>query len=124
MQGRADVTAGKTIFYQNCSICHGVDAKGYRSAGSGLIYDPNSGEAARRIPPGDLTALSENNAGKFPTERVRDSVFTKGSISAHGVPDMPGWGHAFDDLKSNPKRLEQQLRDLTAYIESIQETKK
>jgi mono/diheme cytochrome c family protein len=121
---RANIAAGKELFHQNCSICHGGDAKGYRSTGSGSMYDPNSGEEARRVPPGDLTVLSEHNAGKFPADRVRDSVYTKGSIPAHGTPDMPAWGHAFDNLKSNPKRLEQRLRDLTAYIESIQEPKK
>jgi mono/diheme cytochrome c family protein len=97
----------RELFHQNCSICHGVDAKDYRSAGSGSIYDPNSAEESQRVPPGDLTVLSEHNAGKFPTDRVRDSVFTRGSIPAHGAPDMPGWGHAFDNLKSNPKRMEQ-----------------
>jgi len=121
---RANIAAGKELFHQNCSTCHGVDAKGHRSKGSGLMYDPESGEEERRVPPADLTALSEHNAGKFPAERVRDSVYSKGLIPAHGTPDMPAWGYAFDSLKSNPKLLEQRLRDLTAYIESIQEPKK
>ncbi len=121
---RANIAAGKEFFHQNCSICHGVDAKGYHSKGSGLMYDPDSAEAERRVPPGDLTVLSEHNAGKFPADRVRDSVYSKDLIPAHGTPDMRAWGHAFDSLKSNPKLLEQRLRDLTAYIESIQEPKK
>ena len=121
---RANIAAGKELFRQNCSICHGGDAKGYRTGGSGTMYDPDSAEPSRRVPPGDLTVLSQHNGGKFPADRVRDSVDSKGSIPAHGTPDMPAWGHAFDNLKSNPKRLEQRLRDLTAYIESIQEPKK
>ena len=121
---RANIPAGKEVFHQNCSICHGMDAKGYRSTGSGLMYDPNSPDASRRVPPADLTVLSEHNAGTFPADRVRDSVSSKGSIPAHGTPDMPAWGHAFDSLKSNPKLLEQRLRDLTGYIESIQEPRK
>ena len=118
---RANIAAGKEFFHQNCSICHGVDAKGYNSKGSGLVYDPQSGDESRRVPPGDLTLLSEHNGGKFPADRVRDSVYSKGLIPAHGTPEMPAWGHALDSLKSNPKQLEQRLRDLTAYIESIQE---
>lgn len=118
------MAAGKALFHQNCSICHGVDAKGYLSKGSGLMYDPNSADETRRVPPADLTALSEHNAGKFPAERIRESVYNKGAIAAHGTPDMPAWGHAFDSLKYNPKALEQRLRDLTAYIESIQEPTK
>lgn len=121
---RANLAAGKEIFHQNCSVCHGVDAKGYNSKGSGSMYDPESPDESRRVPPGDLTVLSEHNGGKFPVDRVRDSVYSKDLIRAHGTPEMPAWGHAFDSLKSNPKRLEQRLRDLTAYIESIQEPKK
>jgi hypothetical protein len=45
-------------------------------------------------------------------------------ILSHGTPDMPAWGHVFDSAKSNPKRVEERVRDLTAYIQSIQEGKK
>ena len=62
--------------------------------------------------------------GQFPADRVRDSVYSKGLIPAHGTPDMPAWGDVFYTLKSEPKRLEERVRDLTAYIESIQTTKK
>ena len=120
---RANIAAGKEFFHQNCSTCHGVDAKGYNTKGSGTMYNPNSAEESRRVPPADLTVLSERNAGKFPADRVRDSIYSKGSIPAHGTPDMPAWGDVFYSLKSNPKRLEQRLRDLTAYIESIQAPK-
>ena len=117
----ANNAAGKEIFHQNCSVCHGVDAKGFRTQGTGTMYDPDSPEPGRRVPPADLTVLSDHNAGVFPADRVRQSVTNRGAIAAHGAPEMPAWGHAFDNLKSNPKRMEQQLRDLTAYIESIQE---
>jgi mono/diheme cytochrome c family protein len=116
---RADTAAGRVLFRQHCSACHGVDAKG-----NGSLYDPESAEPSRRVHPADLTLLSARNAGKFPSERVRNSIFSKDSISAHGTPDMPAWGDVFYSLKSNPKRLEQHVRDLTAYIESIQEPKK
>ncbi|HWE53024.1 MAG TPA: c-type cytochrome [Bryobacteraceae bacterium] len=111
--------AGKELFHQNCSICHGVDAKGY-----GSMYDPNSAEASRRVPPADLTVLSQQNAGKFPAAHIRDAVDMKGSVPAHGTPDMPAWGHAFDTMKFNQKRFEENIRNLTAYIESIQDPKK
>ena len=128
---RANIAAGKDLFHQNCSTCHGVDAKGYRSSGSGSLYDPdnydpdpNSAAKSKRVSSADLTALSERNAGKFPADRVRDSIYSKGSIPAHGTPDMPAWGDVFYSLKSNPQRLEERVRDLTAYIESIQKPKK
>jgi mono/diheme cytochrome c family protein len=116
---KANIAAGRELFHQHCSVCHGVDAKG-----NGSMYDPESAEPSRRVPPADLTVLSERNAGKFPADRVRDSIYSKGSIPAHGTPDMPAWGDVFYSLKSNPKRLEERVRNLTAYIESIQATKK
>jgi len=114
---KADIAAGKELFHQNCSVCHGEDAKG-----NGSMYDPESVDESRRIPPADLTTLSARNGGQFPAQRVRDAMYSsKQAFPAHGTPDMPAWGHAFDSLKSNPKRLEESLRNLTAYIESIQD---
>ena len=115
---KANIAAGKELFQQHCSVCHGVDAKG-----KGSMYDPESSEPARRVPPADLTVLSKQNAGKFPADRVRDAIYNKDSIPAHGTPDMPAWGNVFYLLKSRPKVLEKRVRDLTVYIESIQATK-
>ena len=116
---RGNIAEGKKLFHDNCSSCHGVDGKG-----NGSMYDPNAGEASRRIPPADLTVLRARNGGKFPVDYVRASVYSKDLPAAHGTPDMPAWGDVFDNLKSEPQRLEQHLRGLTAYIESIQEPKK
>ena len=89
---RANIAAGGELFYQRCSVCHGVDGKG---PGPGSMYDPESGDPSRRVPPPDLTALSERNSRKFPADRVRDAIYFKGSIPAHGTPDMPAWGRRF-----------------------------
>jgi hypothetical protein len=88
------------------------------------MYDPESAEPSRRVPPADLTVLSQQNAGKFPADRVRDSIYSQDSLPAHGTPDMPAWGHLFDSDKSDQKRVDERVRDLTAYIESIQEPRK
>jgi len=118
---KSNLAAGGELFHQNCSVCHGLDGKG---PGPGSMYDPESAEPAKRVKPANLTILSEQNAGKFPADRVRDAIYFKGSIPAHGTPDMPAWGNVFYLLKSRPKVLEERVRDLTAYIESIQTTKK
>lgn len=119
---KANLIAGGELFHQNCSVCHGVDGKG---PGPGSTYDPESIEPEKRVKPTNLTMLSEQNAGKFPADRVRDAIHFKGSIPAqHGTPEMPAWGNVFYLLKSRPKVLEERVRDLTAYIESIQTTKK
>lgn len=112
---RANLTAGKELFRQHCSSCHGLDAKGL-----GSMYDPNSAEKSRRVRPADLTVMSQQNAGKFPEDRVREAIYNKKPVPGHGTPDMPAWGDVFYNQKSNQKRLEARVRDLSAYIESLQ----
>jgi mono/diheme cytochrome c family protein len=112
---RADLAAGRELFREHCSVCHGLDAKG-----KGSMYDPLSGDKSVRVPPADLTVLSERNAGKFPAARVRDAIYTKEPIPAHGTPDMPAWGDVFYNLKYDQKLIDARVRNLTAYIESLQ----
>ena len=111
----ANLAAGKELFHQHCSSCHGNDGKGL-----GSMYDPNSADKSRRVPPADLTVLSQQNAGKFPEDRVKEAIYNKKAIPGHGTPDMPAWGNVFYNQKSNQKGLEARVRDLTAYIESLQ----
>jgi mono/diheme cytochrome c family protein len=42
----ANLGAGKELFRQHCSSCHGLDGKGL-----GSMYDPNSADKSRRVPP-------------------------------------------------------------------------
>ncbi|MGP0071039.1 MAG: c-type cytochrome [Bryobacteraceae bacterium] len=107
--------AGKELFHQYCSVCHGVDAKG-----NGSLYDARAADKSVRMPPADLTLLGQRNAGEFPAACVRDAIYSKGPIPAHGTPDMPAWGDVFYNLKSDPKLIEARVRNLTAYIESLQ----
>ena len=111
----ANVGAGKELYRQHCSTCHGTDGKG-----SGSMYDPNSADKSRRVPPADLTVMSQHNSGKFPEDRVKEAIYNKKPVPGHGTPDMPAWGNVFYNQKSNQKGLEARVRDLTAYIESLQ----
>jgi len=113
---KADIAAGKTLFHQRCSVCHGINGDGNGTYESGTYLPPRQPAAT------DLTALSEQNAGVFPAARVEAAIHNTGPIPAHGTPEMPAWGSVFFDLKSKPKVYEQRVRDLTAYIESIQAT--
>jgi hypothetical protein len=94
-------------------VCHGLDTKDIGPAAETL-----------RTPPADLTMLRERNAGKFPADRVRDAIYSKGSIPAHGTPDMPMWGDVFHYVGLDQEQIDARVRNLTAYIESIQATKK
>jgi hypothetical protein len=51
-------------------------------------------------------------------------MYGKGQVAEDGTPKMPAWGHVFDNLKSDPNRLEEHLRVLTDYIASIQDAKR
>jgi mono/diheme cytochrome c family protein len=116
---KPNLAAGKELFHQHCSMCHGVGAKG-----DGTWYEPNSVDEQRRVKPADLTVLSEQNGGQFPADRVRNSIYSKDKVPAHGTPEMPAWGDVFYSLKSDPKALEHRVSDVTAYIQSLQVTKK
>ena len=84
------------------------------------MYDPNSADTSRRVPPADLTVMSQQNGGTFPVDRVKEAVYNKKAVAGHGTPDMPAWGNVFYNQKSNPKRLEARVDNLMAYIESLQ----
>jgi mono/diheme cytochrome c family protein len=112
----ANIAAGTELFRQHCAVCHGFKGDGDSSYESGTYLPP------RQAPAADLTALSIDNGGIFPTARVRDAIHSTSSIPQHGTPDMPAWGNVFYDLKSKPKVYEDRVRDITAYIESIQTT--
>jgi len=104
-----NVAAGREVFREYCAVCHGLEAKGNGPASESL-----------RTAPADLTALKERNAGTFPADRVKDSIYSRGSIPAHGTPDMPMWGAVFHNLKSNQGLIRARERNLTAYLESLQ----
>lgn len=87
---------------------------------TGSLYDAPAVDKSVRVPPADLTLLSQRNEGKLPAARVRDAIYSKGSIPAHATPDMPAWGDVFYNLKSDRKLIEARVRNLTAYIESLQ----
>ena len=56
--------SGKEMYESYCAVCHGTDGKGNGPAASAL-----------KTPSTDLTTLSKNNGGKYPSLKVlRQSV--------------------------------------------------
>ena len=102
--------SGKALFLEHCASCHGDDGKG---AGPAAI--------AFKVQPPDLTALSRQNRGKFPKDRVLQAIRGDRMQNAHGSTDMPAWGPAFLVMTGvNQAEVERRIRDLTAYIKSVQ----
>lgn len=77
----AKTDRGQKEYEAQCSICHGMDAKG-----NGVF-----GQALKVVPP-DLTALAKKNGGVFPAERISSVIDGRVEITSHGPRDMPIWG--------------------------------
>jgi mono/diheme cytochrome c family protein len=102
--------SGQALFQQYCASCHGDDGKG---AGPAAV--------AFKVQPPDLTALSRQNRGKFPRDRVVQAIRGDRKQSAHGSTDMPVWGPVFLALTGmNQVEAERRVSDLTEHIKSVQ----
>lgn len=108
---------GKSSYTAYCAVCHGEDGTG-------------GGDVAEllRIPPADLTTLSQRSGGAFPFSEVYQSIAT-GLYRAHGQAAMPIWGNYFKDdtLKDRGVSasdadyiVQGRILSLVYYLQSIQ----
>jgi len=114
-----ELILGKSSFGALCASCHGVDGKG-------------DGEVAKllRIPPSDLTTLTERAGGKFPFVDVYYTLARGMEQPGHGDSEMPVWGQFFvaDSLTDRGVTPGEAVAiaagramSLALYLESIQE---
>jgi mono/diheme cytochrome c family protein len=102
--------SGKEMFTSYCAVCHGTDGKGDGPAASAL-----------KVPPANLTQLSKNNEGKYPSLKVAATIRGDTAISAHGSKDMPVWGRVFWSMsQGHEAEVQQRVANLTKYVESLQ----
>ena len=102
--------SGKDMYTAYCAVCHGTGGKGGGPAASAL-----------KVPPTDLTLLSKNNGGKYPSLKVSSSIRGESATPAHGSKDMPVWGTLFWSMSSGHEgEVQQRVTNLTHYIESLQ----
>ena len=106
-----DAARGESSFRTYCSACHGRDAKGDGPLGKDL-----------KVPPANLTLLSEKRNGEFPYQDVYKTIEGGKRVRGHGSTDMPAWGDAFltTDSKEEATR---RIHHLCQFIWSVQ-TKK
>jgi mono/diheme cytochrome c family protein len=98
------------MFKAYCASCHGTDGKGAGPAAAALN---------KALP--DLTLISKRNGGKFPFDRVMQTIRDNGAIPAHGSADMPVWGPVFLATSHNEAAtVLQRESNLAHYIESLQ----
>jgi cytochrome c5 len=102
--------SGKDMYMSYCAVCHGTDGKGGGPAASAL-----------KVPPTDLTLLSKNNEGKYPTLKVTSAIRGETALPAHGSKEMPVWGTLFWSMSSgHQSEVQQRVVNLTRYIETMQ----
>jgi mono/diheme cytochrome c family protein len=90
-----DVDIGKAEFQSSCASCHGADGKGRGPVSEQL-----------KVPPSDLTMLSKNNNGVFPTNAVYEIIYGSKAILAHGSREMPIWGERFNPIINLPHAVD------------------
>ncbi len=111
-----DADLGREIFLDYCATCHGLDAAGNGPTAPALVVQPTN-----------LTLLSANNGGEFPTFRVVARIDGRDPLVSHGSP-MPVYGDFFEgkgvalpDAAGQPIMTSQPIVDLVAYLEELQE---
>jgi mono/diheme cytochrome c family protein len=110
---------GKADFGKLCAPCHGQTAKGDGPEVSHLKKKPS-----------DLTLVTAKY-GRFPEDRVFETIAGIDMPEGHGTRDMPSWGDVFvsegvgkstnlqDAVKASDD-ASRRIAGLVRYIESIQ----
>jgi len=107
---QTSAASGKEMYTTYCAVCHGTDGKGGGPAASAL-----------KVPPTDLTLLSKNNGGKYPSLKVASAIRGEANVPAHGSKDMPVWGSLFMNMShGHASEVQQRVANLSQYIESLQ----
>jgi len=103
-------TSGQEMYKTYCAVCHGADGKGNGPAAEAL-----------KVPPTDLTMLSKNNGGKYPSMKVSSAIRGEANLPAHGTKEMPVWGQLFWSMSHGHEgEVQQRVVNLDKYIESLQ----
>ncbi|MBZ5721622.1 MAG: c-type cytochrome [Acidobacteriia bacterium] len=102
--------SGSEMYSTYCAVCHGKDGKGAGPAAEAL-----------KVPPTDLTMLSKNNGGKYPSLKVSATIRGEATLPAHGSAEMPVWGRLFRSMSGgHDSEVQQRVANLNQYIESLQ----
>ena len=105
---------GKVTYRVYCRSCHGVEGHGDGTLAPLL-----------KVPVPDVTTLARRAGGEFPEDRVTAAIDGREEVAAHGPRDMPVWGDALgsadDENGRDEGEVRQKIRELVAFLASIQE---
>ena len=103
--------SGEEMFNTYCAGCHGKDGKGNGPAAEAL-----------KVPPPDLTVLTKNNKGSYPSLKVSAVIRGEQAMPAHGSKDMPVWGSLFWKMsQGHESEVQQRIANLNKYVEGMQQ---
>jgi mono/diheme cytochrome c family protein len=106
------IGAGLRSFRVHCASCHGTGGEGDGPMATDL-----------KIAPADLAHLSRRHGGTFPNDQVYRAIDGREKVRGHGPGSMPVWGLSFQSRGEDgdqEKETREKVRDLVAYIQSIQ----
>ncbi len=89
-------------------------AMGVDASGNGPLA------AAMQIAPADLTRITVEHDGTFPSAKIADIIRNGGGVLGHGSTAMLAWGTYFAE-KGKPEVARARIKALVDYIESIQQ---
>jgi mono/diheme cytochrome c family protein len=98
-----DADIGKIEYQSSCAACHGVDGKGAGPLAEEL-----------KTKPADLTMIAKKNNGKFPFNRVYETIDGRQEVKSHGPRDMPIWGFRY-----NPTPIQGFSRVAPYYVDPV-----
>jgi mono/diheme cytochrome c family protein len=102
--------SGSEMYKAYCASCHGLDGKGTGPAAVALKAN---------MP--DLTQLTKNNHGEFPSDHVSQVIIGDSLVSAHGDKEMPVWGPPFLSMDARDRSVVLlRAKNLTDHIEKLQ----
>ncbi|MEE8526862.1 MAG: hypothetical protein V3T72_23250, partial [Thermoanaerobaculia bacterium] len=107
------IDRGRISYRTYCSNCHGDGGRG-----DGKVAD------LLKVPPADLSRLSEEHGGSFPADLVYRAIDGREEHRGHGRREMPVWGIGFQDPgrdSDQEEEVRQRILDLVSFIGSIQE---
>jgi len=94
-----------------CASCHGLAGEGNGPMAQSLTARP-----------ADLTRIRERY-GAFPDDRIAATIDGRAEVPSHGPSAMPVWGLSFQDAgkdRDQEREVQERIRDLVAYLRSIQ----
>lgn len=107
----AAMQGARRDYQKYCASCHGSEGRG-----DGPVAQ------AMKAMPADITLLSMNNDGTFPTERVREVIDGRADVAAHGPRAMPVWGEELyvSGEGVGQRQAQDRITALTFYVQSLQ----